>query len=152
MRLGGVVAPVAFPGATDTNAFRTYAAAVVAPQLHPADVVIWDNLKPHKNQEVVAAVERAGAQVVPAPPWSPDLIPIEKLFSKVKGVLKTLAARTPKKLLTALGAALAQVHAPDILGWFRSCGLALDRACKQAQSLRHRLRLANCAQPACVAL
>lgn len=152
MRLGGVVAPFAFPGATDTEAFRTYVEEVLAPQLRPGDVVIWDNLKPHKNPGVIEAVERTGARVLPAPPWSPDLIPIEKLFSKVKGVLRTLAARTTEKLVTAMGAALDRVCPKDILGWFRSCGLALDRTRKQIQELLHRLRSGNRAQPTWEAL
>jgi transposase len=152
MRLGGVVAPFAFPGATDTQAFQTYAEAVLAPELKKGDVVIWDNLKPHKNREVVEAVERTGARVLPAPPWSPDLIPIEKMFSKVKGALRTLAARTTEKLVDAMGVALQRVCSKDILGWFRCCGLAVDRRRKQVQGLLHRFRSGNCAQRACEAL
>ena len=72
MRLGEVVAPFAFPGAMDTDAFRTYAEKLLAPQLPPGDVVIWDNLTPHKNADVIKAVEGAGARVLPAPPWSPE--------------------------------------------------------------------------------
>jgi transposase len=152
MRLGGVVAPFAFPGATDTAAFQTYAERVLAPQVHAGDVVIWDNLKPHKDPQVVKAVEAVGARVLPLPPWSPDLTPIEKMFSKVKGVLRSLAARTCGSLVQALGAARRRVCSTDILGWFRSCGLALNRARKQAQGLLHRLRSAICAQPAWEAL
>jgi len=152
MRLGGVVAPFAFAGATDTDAFRTYAEVVLAPQLHKGDVVIWDNLKPHKDREVVEAVERVGARVLPLPPWSPDLTPIEKMFSKVKGVLRTLAARTTESLVAAMGAALRRVCSTDTMGWFRSCGLAVDRASKQVQGLLHRLRTRNSAQPTWEAL
>jgi transposase len=147
MRLGGVVAPFAFPGATDTGALWTYVAGALAPQLSPGDVVIWDNLKPHQDPEVVRAVERTGARVLPAPPWSPDLLPIEKMFSKVKEALRTLAARTTETLVQAMGTALDRVCPGDILGWFRSCGLALDRARKQTQGLLHRLRSRVCAQP-----
>lgn len=152
MRLGGVVAPFAFPGATDTLAFQTYAERVLAPQLRAGDVVIWDNLKPHKNAGVVAAVERVGARVLPAPPWSPDLIPIEKMFSKVKGALRSLAARTTESLVRAMGAALHRVCPRDIRGWFRCCGLALERARKQAQGLLNRLKSGGCAQPSWEAL
>jgi transposase len=152
LRLGGVVAPFAFPGATDTTAMQTYVEKVLGPELGKGDVVIWDNLQAHKNAGVVAAVERTGARVVPAPPWSPDLMPIEKMFSKVKGALRSLAARTPEKLVRAMGAALHRVCPKDILGWFRSCGLAVDRARKRTQGLLHRLRSSNCAQPACEAL
>lgn len=149
MRLGEVVAPFAFPGATDTEAFRTYAEEVLTPQLSDGDVVIWDNLKPHKDDKVIEAVERAGARVLPAPPWSPDLIPIEKMYSKVKGALRSLAARTRESLMRAMGEALEQVRPKDILGWFRSCGLALDRARKRTQELLQRLQSPDCAQPTC---
>jgi transposase len=152
MRLGGVVAPFAFPGATDTDAFRTYAESVLVPQLHPGDVVLWDNLKPHKDSEVLQAVARVGARVLPVPPWSPDLTPIEKMFSKVKGALRTLAARTTETLVGAMGEALQRVLPQDILGWFRSCGLALDRARKQTQGLLNRRKSGICAQPAWEAL
>jgi transposase len=124
MRLGGVLAPWAFEGATDTAGFQTYAEAILAPELREGDVVIWDNLKPHKDKEVVEAIERAGARVLPAPPWSPDLIPIEKMFSKVKGSLRSAAARASEALVEAMAQALDAVCSPDILGWFKSCGLA----------------------------
>jgi transposase len=78
MRLSGLAAPLAFPGGVDGAAFHQYVEETLAPELHPGDVVVWDNLKPHRAEEVVEAVERAGAEVVPLPPWSPDLNPIEK--------------------------------------------------------------------------
>jgi transposase len=124
MRLGGVVAPWAFPGATDTAGFQTYAEAILTPELREGDVVIWDNLKPHKDKGVVEAIERTGARVLPAPPWSPDLIPIEKMFSKVKGLLRSAAARASEALVEAMAQALDSVCSQDILGWFKSCGLA----------------------------
>lgn len=152
MRLGGVVAPFAFAGSTDTAACQTYAERVLGPTLGAEDVVIWDNLKPHKNRQVVEAVEHTGARVLPLPPWSPDLSPIEKMFSKVKGVLRTLAARTATTLVTAMGKALEAVRAQDIIGWFQSCGLAVDRVRKQVQGLLTRHRPNSCAQLACKAL
>ena len=152
MRLGKVVAPFAFPGATDTAAMQTYVEKGLGREVGPGDVVIWDNLQPHKNAAVVEAVQRTGARVLPAPPWSPDLIPIEKMFSKIKGALRTLAARTKDNLITAMGKALDRVCPKDILGWFRCCGLALDRARKQTQGLLNRYRSGHCAQRACEAL
>jgi len=149
VRLSGAVAPLALTGATDKEGFQTYAAEVLAPALGRGDVVIWDNLQPHKDAEVIAAVAGTGARVLPAPPWSPDLNPIEKMFSKVKGTLRTLAARTTENLVTAMGQALRQVCPKDIRGWFRSCGVALDRTRKQAQGLLHRLRSVPCAQATC---
>jgi transposase len=125
MRLSGVVAPFVFSGATDNEAFQTYAERVLVPELKTGDVVIWDNLKPHKNKAVVQAVERAGAKVEPTPPWSPDLTPIEKMYSKVKGILRTLKARSKETLGTAIGTALDAVGLQDIKGWFQACGVVV---------------------------
>src|SRR5437868_6045020 len=57
LRLSGVSAPLVFQGATDTATFETYVEQALAPQLHPGDVVIWDNLTPHKAKSVVKAIE-----------------------------------------------------------------------------------------------
>ncbi|MBV8555287.1 MAG: IS630 family transposase, partial [Planctomycetaceae bacterium] len=94
LRLSGVMAPLTFEGATDTPASQTSVAQVLAPQLQPGDVVIWDNLKPHQDAEVKQRIEQAGAELVPLPPYSSDLTPIEASWSKVKTVLKSAAART----------------------------------------------------------
>ena len=94
MRLSGVAAARAFPGAMNTAMFEDYVGEVLVPELRPGDVVIWDNLQPHKPEEAIAAVEEAGASVVPLPPWSPDLTPIEQHVAKLKGLLRKAAART----------------------------------------------------------
>jgi len=120
LRLAGVTAPVVFSGATDTAAFQSYGEQVLVPELRPADVVIWDNLKPHQAQAVVAAVERGGARVVPLPPSSPDLTPIEEMYSKIKGALRSAAARSTVAIYAAIGSALHEVSPQDILGWFHS--------------------------------
>jgi transposase len=119
MRLSGVTATLAFPGATNTDVFETYVAEVLAPELKPGDVVIWDNLKPHQSEEAIEAVEAAGAEVVPPPPWSPDLSPIEEMISKVKGSLRSAAARTKETVYAAFGSALHDVTIGDIAGWFQ---------------------------------
>lgn len=77
--LDGVRAPLVFPGATDTQAFQTYVDEVLAPELRPGDVVVFDNLKPHRSPHVVESIGRAGASVLPLPPYSSDYDPIEEL-------------------------------------------------------------------------
>jgi transposase len=118
LRLSGVTATLAFPGATNTDVFETYVEQVLVPELKPGDVVIWDNLKPHESEEAIEAVEAAGARVVPLPPWSPDLTPIEEMISKVKGAMRTAAARTTEAVYAAFGSALHDVTPEDIAGWF----------------------------------
>src|SRR3954453_8259524 len=119
MRLSGVTATLAFPGATNTDVFETYVEEVLVPELKPGDVVVWDNLKPHESEEAVEAVEAAGARVVPLPPWSPDLTPIEEMFSKVKGSLRSAAGRTKEAVYAAFGSALHDVTLENIAGWFQ---------------------------------
>ena len=123
LALDGVRAPLAFPGATDTAAFRTYVEQVLVPELHEADVVVFDNLKPHLSAGVAAAIEGAGARVLPLPPYSPDYTPIEEMFSKVKQGLRRAEARARAELYDALGEVLRRVTPEDILGWFRHAGL-----------------------------
>jgi transposase len=118
IRLGGVTAALAFPGATNTDMFENYVKDVLVPELKPGDVVIWDNLTPHESEEAVEAVEEAGARVVPLPPWSPDLTPIEEMVSKVKGAMRSAAARTTEAVYAAFGSALHDVTLADIAGWF----------------------------------
>jgi transposase len=122
VRLDGVGGCLAFDGATDAMAFETYAERVLAPTLRPGDIVIMDNLGSHKRPPPVAAIEAAGASVRFLPAYSPDLNPIEKMFSKLKAYLRKAKARTVVALYDALGDGLRTVTAPDIAGWFRSCG------------------------------
>src|SRR3954447_1587511 len=119
MRLSGVTASLAFPGATNTDVFETYVEEVLVPELRPGDVVIWDRLQAHQSEEAIEAVEAAGAVVVPLPPWSPDYSPIEEMFSKVKGSLRSAAARTKETIYEAFGSALHDVTLGDIAGWFQ---------------------------------
>jgi transposase len=118
LRLSGVTAVEAFPGATNTDLFESYVEEVLVPELKPGDVVIWDNLKPHQSEEAIEAVEGAGARVVPLPPWSPDLTPIEEMISKVKGAMRSAAARTTEAVYAAFASALHDVTPENIAGWF----------------------------------
>jgi len=113
---------MAIDGATDTEVFQTYVRKVLCPVLRPGDVVIMDNLTPHKNQETLNLIIRAGAQVLFLPAYSPDLNPIEKMWSKVKNFLRGAEARTQTALIEAIGLALQTVTAQDAINWFASCG------------------------------
>jgi transposase len=126
LRPTAVVAPFVFEGATDGAAFGTYVPAVLVPQLQAGDVVVWDNLQPHKNARVIAAIEAAGARVEALPVYSPDLTPVEELGSKVKEFLRSVGARTAQGVMRALGKALEQITPSDIDGWFQHrCAYAM---------------------------
>jgi transposase len=95
---------------------------VLVPTLRAGDLVVMDNLSPHKSDPTLALITATGAQVLFLPAYSPDFNPIEKMWSKVKALLRTAEARTPDDLVRAIGQALEQVTAQDALGWFVSCG------------------------------
>jgi transposase len=123
MGLDGVKAPLVFPGATDTTAFQEYVDQVLARELKPGDVVVFDNLKAHLAPGVEESIKGAGATVLRLPPYSSDYNPIEELWSKFKGKLRAIGARTKEDLYQAVGDALDQVTFKDILGWFNHSGV-----------------------------
>ena len=122
IRLDGSTACMALEGTTDTESFRAYVGRVLVPTLRSGDIVVMDNLSPHKSDQTLALITNAGAQVLFLPAYSPDLNPIEKMWSKVKNLLRGAEARTPADLITAIGQALALVTSQDALGGFVSCG------------------------------
>ena len=121
---GGLVAPFTIDCPMDGDVFVAYVERVLVPTLRPGDVVVMDNLAAHKRPEVRRSVEAAGAAVLYLPPYSPDFNPIEMIWSKVKRLLRSFAARTVDALHDALGRAFAAVTPGDILGCFRHCGYA----------------------------
>lgn len=118
----GPQAPWVLDGPMDGLAFAAWAEHVLAPTLEPGDIVVMDNLSVHKNAAARAAIEAAGAQIWDLPPYSPDLNPIEKMWSKIKAWLRKEKARDPEALFSAIGQALARVSSTDIQNWFASCG------------------------------
>ena len=122
LRLDGTTACLAIEGATDTEVFRAYVREVLCPTLRPGDLVVMDNLSPHKNELTVGLIEQAGARVAFLPAYSPDLNPIEKMWSKVKEFLRSAEARTREALTAAIAAALRTVTRQDAINWFASCG------------------------------
>ena len=122
IRLDGSTACMTVNGATDTEVFRTYVRCVLRPTLRPGDIVIMDNLSAHKSELTLELIEQAGARVLFLPPYSPDLNPIEKMWSKVKQYLRSAEARTELNLFRTIGSALASVTAQDAMNWFASCG------------------------------
>lgn len=125
IRADGTQASLSVCGATDALIFREYVRQVLAPSLRPGDIVIMDNLSAHKDEAALRLIEEAGASVEFLPPYSPDLNPIEKMWSKVKAVLRQLKARTQQDLEQAIGQALATVTPQDALAWFKSCGYSI---------------------------
>lgn len=118
-------ATLTFNGATNATIFRGYVERCLAPALKPGDIVIMDNLASHKVQGVREMIEAVGCDLWYLPPYSPDMNPIEKLWSKVKALLRAAAARTSDNLIVAIARALRAVTLTECRNYFRSCGYAI---------------------------
>jgi transposase len=122
LRLNGENPTLILNDAMDTLGFNEYIFQVLIPALQRGDKVIWDNLPTHHSALARAAIEAVGAEILPLPPYSPDLNPIEKMWSKVKSLLRSTQARTQDELYEAIAFALKSVTAEDAKGWFQACG------------------------------
>jgi transposase len=123
--LEGVHAPFALDGGIDGDAFLIYVEKILLPTLQGGEIVVLDNLSSHKLPRVAELIESAGAEVWYLPPYSPDFNPIENMWSKVKQILRSIAARTFDGLVDAIRSALERVAASDLLGWFNHCGYTI---------------------------
>lgn len=122
VRLDGTNACMTIDGATNTEVFHAYVREILVPSLRSGDIVVMDNLGAHKNEATLALITAAGAQTRFLPAYSPDLNPIEMMWSKVKAFLRAAQARSQPELLSTIRLALAAVSACDAKGWFAKCG------------------------------
>jgi transposase len=124
IRSDGVMkeATVVVDGAMNSVTFLGYVRQFLAPALQPGDVVVMDNLPAHKSADVRDAIEAVGCDLWYLPPYSPDLNPIEKLWSKVKAWLRRVSAATFDTLSDAIVAALNAVDSQECSNYFKSCG------------------------------
>ena len=124
VRLKGPQAPWLFGGAMDGELFLAWVKRGLVPGLQRDDVVVLDNLAPHKVAGVREAIEATGARREYLPPYSPDFNPIEPMWSKIKQGLKGQEPRNARQLHKAAGAAFAAVTATDCQGFFLHAGYA----------------------------
>lgn len=116
---------LAVEGPTTREVFEAYLERVLAPTLRPGRMVVMDNLSAHKGGKVKEIIEGRGCELLYLPPYSPDLNPIEQVFSKVskvKWLLRKAEARTRESLIEAMGLALSAVSTRDVQGFFGHCG------------------------------
>ena len=125
LSFAGIEAAMTVNGAVDGSVFKIYIEQVLCPTLCAGDIVVMDNLPAHKVAGIKELIEACGAQLIYLPPYSPDLNPIEKCWSKIKTYLQRAKARTRQELEKALRAALLAITKEDARGWFKSCGYAI---------------------------
>ena len=118
VRLDGTTVPFVFEGSLNGDIFRVHITQMLVPTLSPGDIVVMDNLSSHKVSGIVEVIEAVGASVLFLPPYSPDLNPIELMWSKIKAILRKLKVRAKELLDDAIALAFDCVSASDISDWF----------------------------------
>jgi transposase len=124
LTLAGVVAPYVFDGPMTGAIFLAYVRQILAPNLKTGDILVLDNVAFHKVAGVREAIEARGARLLYLPPYSPDLNPIEKAFSKLKAFLRKAGARTKETLWQAIGEAVDTYSYEVCLNLFKCAGYA----------------------------
>lgn len=122
IRMDGPLAPALFDGPVDGVVFCAWLEQFLIPSLRPGDVVVMDNLSVHRMGAVATCLKKAGHEVLYLPAYSPDLNPIEMMWSQVKSNLRAAAARTWEALNHALAGALSTVTADHCSSYFAECG------------------------------
>jgi transposase len=122
--VGGLVAMMTVPRATDTEVFLAFVEQVLLPALQgrPHPIVVLDRLAAHRSPRVLAAFAAAGVEVRFLPAYSPDFNPIEQCWSKIKTALRNIAARSLEAIDEVMPAVLDTVNERDARGWFCHCG------------------------------
>ena len=115
----GMLAAMTVEAATDRDVFLAYLDEVLCPKLRSGHVVVMDNLSAHKVDGVRQRIEACGAALLYLPPYSPDLNPIEKAWSKLKQAMRAVQARTVEALHTAVADLLPTISPKNANAWFR---------------------------------
>ena len=122
MRCTGLTAPLVIDGGVNGAIFLAWVKQELVPTLQEGDLVVMDNLSSHKVAGVRAAIEAAGARLLFLPPYSPDLNPIETVFSKFKWIIRSMKERTVEALWKACGKVSHMFPEDECRRHFRHCG------------------------------
>lgn len=124
MRHNKMTAPMVFEGAMNAEVFLAYVEQCLCPTLQRNDIVVMDNCRAHMGPRIREVIEEAGATLRYLPKYSPDLNPIEMPYSKFKGFLRKVAARSVPRVYRAIRSFLPQLSAQECANYFRHAGYA----------------------------
>jgi transposase len=124
LRRDRIEAPCVIDGPINGESFLAYVEQLLVPTLRPGDIVVIDNLGSHKGKAVRQAIRNAGAKLFFLPPYSPDLNPIEQVFTKLKTLLRKAAERTVEATWKRIGALLNSFTPQECANYLVNAGYA----------------------------
>lgn len=124
LRHDRIVAPFVLDGPINGDAFTAWVGQCLAPTLLPGDIVIADNLGSHKGLPARQLIRNAGAHLLFLPPYSPDLNPIEQVFSKLKTLLRKADERTVEDTWRRIGSLLDRFSPTECANYLINSGYA----------------------------
>ena len=122
LRQDGIAAPCLFDGPVNGDVFLAWVKESLVPTLKPGQIVIMDNLGSHRGKAVRQAIRQAGAKLLFLPKYSPDLNPIEQVFSKLKHLLRKAQTRSYDAILAAIAEILGAFTPQECRNYLKNCG------------------------------
>ncbi len=124
LRCDRIDAPCVLDQPVNGESFALWVQRFLVPSLAQGEIVVMDNLASHKRPAVRKAIRAAGAKLFFLPPYSPDLNPIEQMFSKLKHLLRKAAERTEENTWRKIGALLGEFSPKECANYFVNAGYA----------------------------
>ena len=121
IRQNGDCAYTVYPGGTTAERFAEYLKTKLLPTLSEADIIVMDNMRSHHAKAVKQLLDSSKVTYLYLPPYSPDLNPIEKMWSKLKAFLRKEKIRMASELPSAISKGFLTIRPTDCIGWFHSC-------------------------------
>ena len=122
IRPDGSTAFTTYEGGTTGEKFIAYLRDTLIPTPEPRDIVVMDNLRTHHIAQVREVLAESHILLMYLPAYSPDLNPIEMMWSKVKAILRRVRERTAENLAAAIEEAMKEITPEDCQGWFKKAG------------------------------
>ena len=124
LRHDSITAPFVLDGPINGESFAIYVEQVLVPTLKPGDIVVLDNLGSHKGKAARKAIRNTGTHLIFLPAYSPDLNPIEQVFSKLKRLLRKAEPRSTDNVWQSIGQLLGHFTSEECANYLRNAGYA----------------------------
>ena len=126
--LDGIRGFMTIESGTGVEVFDSFVRNELIPNLRAGDIVVMDNLNVHRNPGVVSAIKKVGADVLYILPYSPEFKPIEKMWSKLKDIIRRAETLCVDTFNKAVANAMRQISNHDIAAWTLHAGYCSSRS------------------------